>query len=240
MAKNSYYFSHDFSARNDPKLQKLLRKHGVAGIGLYWCVVELLHEQDGYLRICDCEDVAFALHVDAKMLESLLRDFDLFSADAQNFWSDSALRRIEERKSKSQSARQSAVKRWSDANAMRTHNERTAIAKRPQSDGNAINESKEKKRELFASFYDAYDKKLDKAKAEKAWMKIDLDQMPKVIEAAKKFAASVKDKQFQPYPASWLNGERWKDEPVNSSNINSHFGDWPYGYDPQGNRLPAL
>lgn len=241
MAKDTYYFSHDFSARNDPKLQKLLRRHGMAGLGLYWCVVEILHEQDGYLQINDCEDVAFALHADAKMLESLLRDFDLFSADATRFWSDSALRRIEERKSRSASAKQSAEKRWRDANALRLQSERTANAVPAQSEGNAIKESKgnERKEKLaaFCLFWDAYGKKLDRAKAEKAWLKIPLEKMPEIIDSAAAYAKTIRDPQYQPYPATWLNAERWNDE---RSALPKYDSAAPHGRDPQGNILPAL
>lgn len=134
MAKDTYYFSHDFSARNDPKLQMVLRKHGMAGLGAFWCLVELLHEQDGYLMLSQCEDYAFALRADCDLINSLINDFGLFKKDGDKFWSESALERIKERKAKSIKAKESANARWNNANAMRTH-----------SDGNAIKESKGKK-----------------------------------------------------------------------------------------------
>ena len=40
--KKMYYFQHDYNARNDPKLQALIVEMGVAGIGIYWCLVEML------------------------------------------------------------------------------------------------------------------------------------------------------------------------------------------------------
>lgn len=78
---------------------------------------------------------------------------------------------------------------------------------------NKANETE--KKSLFDSFYDGYGKKVGKSEAQKAWMKLKVDEMPAIIEAAKKYSATVTDRQFQPYPASWLNGRRWEDEPTN-------------------------
>jgi hypothetical protein len=71
---------------------------------------------------------------------------------------------------------------------------------------------KEEKMKWFVLFYDAYKKKVGKEDAKKAWLKIDLRLMPEIVEAAKRCAAKVIDKQFQKDPASWLNAKRWEDE----------------------------
>lgn len=127
MAKDTFYFSHDFSSRNDPKLQELQMVHGMAGIGIFWCLVEMLHEQDGYLILSQCKSYAFALRVDCDLIKSLVLDFSLFKNDGERFWSESALQRIQERKAKSKKAKASADSRWKNANAMRTHSEGNAI-----------------------------------------------------------------------------------------------------------------
>ena len=72
----------------------------------------------------------------------------------------------------------------------------------------------------FVQFWTSYPKKKAKEDAEKAWRKIHPDEklLEKIlyaVEREKKTAEWIKDKgQFIPYPATWLNGERWKDEPV--------------------------
>lgn len=70
--------------------------------------------------------------------------------------------------------------------------------------------------ERFADFWSVYPRRIDKGHAEKAWhklLKLDVDAQ-EVIDAAARFAAKVKDSdpKFIPYPATWLNGERWADE----------------------------
>lgn len=144
MAVESFYFSHDYSARNDPKLQKVLMKLGQAGKGVYWDLIEMLYEEGGYLLLEECESYAFALRTDTKCIAQLINDFDLFQNDGKKFWSDSVLKRLFLREEKSKKAAKSASIRWKkhkhDANA----SESDANALRPQYDSNAIKEKKGK------------------------------------------------------------------------------------------------
>lgn len=137
MAKDTFYFTHDYGARNDPRLIKVLMKLGQSGKGIYWDLIEMLYEQDGYLLISEIDAYAFALRSDSDTINSLINDFDLFDKNSENFWSNSVLRRLEKRDEKSKKASESARNRWdkakSNANALQT-----------QYDGNAIKESKVK------------------------------------------------------------------------------------------------
>lgn len=135
MKKDTFYFSHDYGARNDPKLVKVLMKLKQEGIGVFWCLVEMMYEQGGYLFLSECDSYAFALHTDCVVLKSVINDFGLFVIKDDKFWSNSVLRRLEHRKEKSGKARISALKRWSDANALQ-----------PQYEGNAIKERKGKEK----------------------------------------------------------------------------------------------
>lgn len=151
MSKETFWFSHDFNARNDPKIQKLVRRHGMAGYGIFWCIVEMLQEQDGYLPLSDCEDFAYSLRIENDIFYSVLNDFGLFQKDDARFWSMSALDRIAIRKAKSNKAKESAAERWrreSERRAIAEHpqSEGNANALRTQSEGNAIKEKKEKER----------------------------------------------------------------------------------------------
>lgn len=110
--KKVFYFQHDYNARNDPKLQDLLAEHGVAGIGIFWCVVEQLYEQGGRLPHKACKSIAFALHVDCKVVESVVCDFDLFKSDSASFWSNSVIARLDRRREISDRRKASATSRW--------------------------------------------------------------------------------------------------------------------------------
>ena len=110
--KDSYYFQHDYNARNDPKLQDVLIELGVEGIGIYWCIIEQLYEQGGTLPLRYCKSIAFALHVDYKTIERLVNNYGLFANDGENMWSDSVLKRLDKRKDISDKRKHAAIARW--------------------------------------------------------------------------------------------------------------------------------
>ena len=78
--------------------------------------------------------------------------------------------------------------------------------------------AQKKDTEKFNLFWSRYPKKVDKKRAVKAWVKINPDDLlfKKIMSGLNDHIASVdwqKDSgQFIPYPASFLNGERWEDE----------------------------
>ena len=110
--KETYYFAHDYGARNDPKLQDVLIDLGVAGIGVFWCIIEQLYEQGGTLPIRSCKSIAFALHVDCNVVERLVHDYELFKNDGQNMWSESVLNRLNRRTETSEKRKAAALARW--------------------------------------------------------------------------------------------------------------------------------
>jgi len=134
--KETFYFSHDFNARNDEKIKRLLMRHGMSGYGVYWSIIEDLYMNANGMRT-ECERIAYELRVDEQLVKSVIFDFDLFVFDDQNFGSLSVQRRLDERFEKSAKARESANKRWNNANALQT-----------QSDRNAIKESKVKENKV--------------------------------------------------------------------------------------------
>ena len=132
---NSYYFSHDYSARSDFKIKKLLQKHGILGYGVFWAIVEELYLNANALPT-DYNSIAYELRIDVAIVKSIINDFELFEIVGDYFGSMSVQRRIDEREQKSENARKAARIRWGNkeknANAMPTHTE-----------GNAINKIKE-------------------------------------------------------------------------------------------------
>jgi hypothetical protein len=152
MAVESFYFSHDYNARSDRKLVKLQMSMGMHGIGIFWCIVEMLYEEGGYIMQTECERIAFELRTDSESIKAVLENYQLFEFDNEKFWSESVLRRLELRSEKSKSARESALARWNkskDANALQTHDDRNAIK---ESKGKEIKESKEDKPIGFIPF----------------------------------------------------------------------------------------
>jgi 5-methylcytosine-specific restriction endonuclease McrA len=68
---------------------------------------------------------------------------------------------------------------------------------------------------LFDEFWAAYPRKTDKGNARKAWTKAVKKREPQaIITAAAAYAATKPDPKFTAHPSTWLNGERWDDQPL--------------------------
>lgn len=139
--KKTYYFQHDYNARNDPKLQAVMIKYGLAGIGAFWCIVEMLYEQDGTLPITSIPSIAFILHADEEMLKNIVCKMDLFECNKKFFWSRSVRKRLGIINEISDIRRKAAEKRWksskkSDAKAMQMQCKSNAKAQ--NNDANAM------------------------------------------------------------------------------------------------------
>ena len=70
--------------------------------------------------------------------------------------------------------------------------------------------------ENFAAFWAAYPRKVAKGSARKAWSRAVLAADPSVIVAgAVRYASDPnREEAFTAHPSTWLNGERWLDDPV--------------------------
>lgn len=85
-----------------------------------------------------------------------------------------------------------------------------------------LNELQEKQ---FDKFWQAYPKKVSKKQAQKSWKKINpslelFEKMLKALEMVKQTEQWKKDNgKYVPYPATWLNQERWTDEIKMMQNI---------------------
>lgn len=98
--KDAYYFSHDSNARNDIKILRLRRSLGLEGYGIYFCLIEMLREQDDYkMSMSSIPDIAFELHASDEKVKAVICAFDLFVIDNDEFFSARLNRSMEEYKS---------------------------------------------------------------------------------------------------------------------------------------------
>lgn len=137
--KDTFFFPHDFGARNDPKLQNVLMEHGCEGLGVFWCVVEQIYEQGGSLPLSNCKSIAFALHVECSVVESVVNDYALFENDGENFWSMSINNRLNKRAEIAQKRKNAAFNRWNKP-------QNDAIAQSSDANAKHCNAIKEKER----------------------------------------------------------------------------------------------
>ena len=205
LKKETFYFSHDYTARSDEKIKNLIYDFGYEGYGIYWSLIEELYQNANALRT-NYKRIAFDMRVDENTIKSIIENFDLFIVENEFFGSLSVQRRLDMRNDKSSKARESAQKRWTkDANALPT-----------QSECNAIKESKVNENKIninvFDELYNLYNKKVNRTASLKAFNKIKITEYDAIRKHIPNFVKTFKDKQFQPYFSTYLNNERWQDE----------------------------
>ena len=74
-------------------------------------------------------------------------------------------------------------------------------------------ETEEMLMRTFAQFWVLYPRRIDKARTEKAWRKINPSESMAVdiLAAVKKQKNGWDDPKYIPHPTTWLNGRRWED-----------------------------
>jgi len=76
-----------------------------------------------------------------------------------------------------------------------------------------INKDEKKINIAFDVFWNLYAKKVgDKERCRKKWDKLKNDDRQKIIDTLPEFISSIREKQFQPFPETYLNQKRWNDE----------------------------
>jgi hypothetical protein len=110
--KKTFYFAHDFNARNDEKITLLRMKHGMLGYGVYFAILERLGEATDYAGVADYNIIAYDLRVDASVVKSVINDFGLFAftANGECFYSESLIRRMKPLESLQEQRRKAGIK----------------------------------------------------------------------------------------------------------------------------------
>lgn len=110
--KETYYFSHDYNPTNDPKIVCLIGNYGGLGYGVFWRIIEMLHQEDENklpLKLYIYEAIAKQMLTSAEQIKTIinscLNEYELFSADDDYFWSNRVLRNIEKRQEISEKRR---------------------------------------------------------------------------------------------------------------------------------------
>ena len=71
----------------------------------------------------------------------------------------------------------------------------------------------------FEIFWNLYDKKVGaKDNCKKKWDKLTLETQQRILDFLPQYLPTIKDKQFQPYPETWLNQKRWENEIIPEDN----------------------
>lgn len=101
MPKDTFWFSHDYNARNDRKIAALVREYKSAGYGIYWCTAEMLHEENGKLEFDDLTFGAIAKDLNEEpefikeVLQKCIDKFKLFYVSDNNLTASRVQKNLE-------------------------------------------------------------------------------------------------------------------------------------------------
>ena len=113
------YFPHDCNARSDDKIIALRIRHGWAGFGLYFALIEKLSDSENYAIKADYDLLAYDLRAESSIIESVICDFGLFdfTDDKGYFFSESLNRRLHPLIEKTKRAKNAAKERWNKSDS---------------------------------------------------------------------------------------------------------------------------
>ena len=158
--KESYYFSHDSNASDDPKCLLLIDQLGLEGYGIYWVLIEQLRNQPDFkYPIQLLAPLAKRYSTSGEKFAAVVKNYGLFQIDEDYFFSLSLNNRMGKYIETKEKRRLAANARWknNDANAMQVHNISNANAMQMQSTCNAnkvkeskVNKNKEEGEEAFS------------------------------------------------------------------------------------------
>jgi len=119
MKNKSYYFSHDYNAANDTKVLFLRHQLGMEGYGIYWFIIERLADAGGKLPLELIPVLAMQMQSTDIKVKGVIMQFDLFSIDEGEFWSERLNDHLGLRAKLSESGKSGAISRWKNGEANR-------------------------------------------------------------------------------------------------------------------------
>ena len=117
-SRDTFYFPHEYNAKDDPKCERLIWEMGMEGYGIFWALLEVLRVQPDYTYpLANIPIVAYKYRADVDKMRRVVLDFDLFTiVEDKIFFSNGLLNRMrpmdEARNIARESGKKGAAKRW--------------------------------------------------------------------------------------------------------------------------------
>ena len=118
MKKDTYYFSHDYNARNDFKILYMRQELGMEGYGIYWSLIETLADAGGILPLKIIPVLAKQMDTSEVKVKAVVTGYDLFEIRENEFYSQRLLTHLELRNCLSNAGKIGAEKRWKNGEAI--------------------------------------------------------------------------------------------------------------------------
>lgn len=226
------WFKHFTSAHNDNALKKVRMKYGAEGYAVYWFCLELVaadldQNKANFELNHDSEVIAYDLKMDRIKVQEIMeymvslrlfeRANDVITClklakflDKKSTRSPEIHRIIEHFEQSCDSQKRVADNSGQVADLMPTVPNKSAPDKiRLDNKGIYL--------KSFEDFWSCYPRKVEKKKSLQRWLKIkpDSDLVREIISDVNRRIESGEwsESKYIPYPTTYLNGERWNDDP---------------------------
>ena len=116
--RDTFYFPHEYNAKDDPKCERLICEMGMEGYGIFWALLEVLRVQPDYkYPLSNVHIIAHKYYTTEEQVQRVIFDFGLFTiVDDSIFFSSGLITRMrpldEARKTARESGKKGAEKRW--------------------------------------------------------------------------------------------------------------------------------
>jgi len=230
--KNTYYFQHDYNARNDPDIISLRAEYGWEGYGIYWLLVEMMYESaDSCIYNKAIAGLSKCYNIDITLLSKCIEtaiEVGLFGSDGNKFWSDRVLENKQYidglRTKRSEAGKQGMASRWGSKSEAKneevitplynkiTNDNKGKEKKGKESKGNEI-KRKDIYTDDFLNFWNEYPRKDGKIPAFKAFDKRikEAFSVDAIILGTKNYAVYCQrqgiETRFIKLPATFLNDD---------------------------------
>lgn len=123
MAKDTFWFKHDYNARNDEKILELRSVYGAEGYGVFWMLVESMAEtENGGLKASLIGGLSLGYGVAKERLKEIVKyclEIELLYEKDGLYFNGRLLKHKEDRKIFSESGKNGAKIRWKNRGAIR-------------------------------------------------------------------------------------------------------------------------
>ena len=235
--KDTYYFQHDYNPTSDPKVQALIGECGAVGYGIYWRIVEMLHEDElhklqckKYIYLALAKQMLTSVEQVEAIIKNCIDTYELFKTDGDFFWSERVMRNIDKRtelsNKRSKAGKMSAEMR---KNSTCVEQLQTSVEQNPTKErkGKEIKVKENKEEENIRSEQKVPNTNTPFEKFN-LWLK---KEAPNVLKIKNQITEAQFDKLKQTYNSKQimdivLNLDNFKDAPKKYTNVNRTVTNW--------------
>jgi hypothetical protein len=241
MNKDAYYFPHFSNARQDRKLKRAMKQLGIEGYAIYFMLLEVLRDQtDLCYPMEDIDLLADEFGTSEQKVRAIICNYQLFDVDDEDqffspkfneylapYLEQKEVNRINGIKGnliRHGKASKDEIAKMTNEQILALNSkesrfiggdsggDRVAVAKKEKK--SKVNQSKVKESNIytFDSFWDVYDKKIDRKKCEAKWNRLPVKDKEAILEFIPIYQAHQPDEKYRKNPYTFLNSEIWAED----------------------------